>query len=147
MNKSEIFKTAHKAAKNTVKLIGSYIVAFSSALKEVYASLRKPSIKNVFVFWSECGIFSDNTEYSFAEYTRLAEQAAIINGTQGGYLKTKIEIRYSNGDEYGMRHDIGCDQTNLNIRMSEAANYYLSDKIADYLKPGEELRAFYQAIA
>lgn len=147
MTNSQIFKNAHTIAKNTVKIIGSYVIAFSLALKEIYANLRKPTIKSVFVFWSECGIFSDDTEYSFKEYTKLATQAAIINGTGGGYSKTKIEIRYNNGDEYGMRHDIGCDQTNLVERMAEAAAYYLGDDIMECMKPDAELKAFYQAIA
>ena len=35
MNKSEIFKTAHRMARGTVKAVGNYMIAFSLALKEV----------------------------------------------------------------------------------------------------------------
>lgn len=147
MTKSEIFKAAHNTAKNTVKLIGKYITAFSIALKDVYKSLRKPSIKTVLVHWSECGIFKDETTYTFDEYTKLANQAAIINGNEGGYLKTKITINYSNGDEYGMRHDIGCDQANLNERMKEYAEYCLAPDAPEFMKPSAELKKFYLLIA
>lgn len=146
MNKSEIFKNAHVIAKNTVKLIGVYIKAFSLALKEIYASLRKPKIKNVFVLWSECGIFEDEKMYTFAEYSRLADQAAVLNGSGGGYLKTKIVIHYSNGDEYGLRHDIGCDESNLVERMKSMAEYCLADGTPQFMKPSEELKAFYESI-
>lgn len=147
MTKSEIFKAAHNTAKNTVKLIGKYIIAFSIALKDVYKSLRKPEIKMVFVEWSECGVFSDKTFYTFSEYTKLATQAAILNGTDGGYFKTKIVIHYSNNDEYGMRHDIGCDQTNLNERMKEYAEYCLAPDVPEFMKPSAELKKFYLLIA
>lgn len=40
MTNSQIFATAHKIAKNTVAAVGNYLIAFSFALKEVYASLK-----------------------------------------------------------------------------------------------------------
>ena len=44
MNKSQIFKKAHQIAKSIVSEVGSYILAMSVALKEVYASLKNKSI-------------------------------------------------------------------------------------------------------
>lgn len=41
MNKSQIFKKAHKIARDTVEIVGDYIIAFCLALKEVYAELKK----------------------------------------------------------------------------------------------------------
>lgn len=40
MNKSAIFTKAHSIAKSTVSYVGNYSVAFSLALKSVYASLK-----------------------------------------------------------------------------------------------------------
>ncbi|KAB8312942.1 hypothetical protein EH228_04495 [Erwinia endophytica] len=41
MTKSEIFKTAHEIAKSTNAVVGCYQIAFSLALKSVYASLTQ----------------------------------------------------------------------------------------------------------
>lgn len=41
MTKSEIFKTAHKLAKETVSYVGDYLIAFSIALKEVYSNMKE----------------------------------------------------------------------------------------------------------
>lgn len=38
MTKSEIFKKAHSIAKSIVSIVGNYSIAFSTALKEVYAN-------------------------------------------------------------------------------------------------------------
>ena len=40
MNKSELFKKAHEIARNTVKLVGDYMVAFKIALKRVYEIIK-----------------------------------------------------------------------------------------------------------
>lgn len=36
MTKSEMFKMAHKIAKDTVEAVGNYVIAFSLALKSIY---------------------------------------------------------------------------------------------------------------
>tara|TARA_A200000113_G_scaffold179172_1_gene164763 strand:+ start:113 stop:559 length:447 start_codon:yes stop_codon:yes gene_type:complete len=41
MNKSALFKKAHKIAKATVKAVGNYMVAFKLALIEVYQEAKK----------------------------------------------------------------------------------------------------------
>jgi len=147
MNYSEIFKKAHAIAKNTVALFNAYRAAFSAALRKVYADLRKPRIEKVRVIWSESFIFEDETTYTYAEYTKRAKQVEIENGTEGGYCKTKIEIIYSNGFEYGCRHDIGCDHVVLTQRMAEAAAYCLSENCPEFMKPSEELAEFYRSVA
>ena len=38
ISKSELFKVAHKKARRTVKKVGNYGIAFSLALKKIYAS-------------------------------------------------------------------------------------------------------------
>lgn len=42
MTKSELFKKAHAIARNTVKAVGNYMVAFKLALIELYQSLKAP---------------------------------------------------------------------------------------------------------
>ena len=39
MTKSEMFKKAHGIARNTVSVAGDYLVAFSLALKSIYAEI------------------------------------------------------------------------------------------------------------
>ena len=41
MNKSEIFKNAHRVARETVKSVGDYMIAFSLALKEIYSMSKE----------------------------------------------------------------------------------------------------------
>lgn len=48
MTKSEIFKSAHAKARATAPSVGNYLIAFSIALKEVYASLKNAlSVKEI----------------------------------------------------------------------------------------------------
>lgn len=47
MNKSTIFKQAHKIAKATVAKVGDYMVAMSLALKEVYVSMKKSAVEQI----------------------------------------------------------------------------------------------------
>jgi len=45
MTKSEIFKAAHKLAKQTVEFVGDYMVALSCALKKVYTGMKDTKSK------------------------------------------------------------------------------------------------------
>lgn len=40
MNNSELFKAAHKAAKEIKSIVGDYGIAFSLSLKKIYADIR-----------------------------------------------------------------------------------------------------------
>ena len=44
MTKSEIFKSAHAAAKATLELVGDYKLAFQFALKEIYMSIKNKAV-------------------------------------------------------------------------------------------------------
>lgn len=145
MDKSKLFTEAHKIAKNTVSILGSYVVALSAALRQLWAQLRKPTVKSVRVEWSESGAFNDNTEYSVENYNWLAKLAEEEHKT-GGYLKTKVTVIYSNGVEYALRHDIGCDNADITLRVEEAALNALSDDCPAFMKPSEDLKAFYLSI-
>lgn len=46
MNNSEMFKKAHKIARETVELVGNYSIAFKLALKQVWA-VAKASEKKI----------------------------------------------------------------------------------------------------
>lgn len=41
MTKSEMFKKAHKIARDTVSVVGNYMIAFSMALKAIYMEISK----------------------------------------------------------------------------------------------------------
>ncbi|KMJ46699.1 hypothetical protein AB204_02465 [Xenorhabdus khoisanae] len=45
MNKSQIFSSAHKIAKNTVATVGNYMIAFSLALRDIYSSMNNTEKK------------------------------------------------------------------------------------------------------
>lgn len=47
MNNSELFKKAHQVAKQTVKAVGDYQIAFTLALRNLIAELKKPEIKYI----------------------------------------------------------------------------------------------------
>lgn len=52
MEKSEMFKKAHKIARETVKVVGNYSIAFKLALKQVWA-LTKASEKVIYGYKAE----------------------------------------------------------------------------------------------
>lgn len=48
MTNSNIFKAAHKIARNTVRIVGNYSIAFSLALKSIYnKAVEVMAIKSV----------------------------------------------------------------------------------------------------
>lgn len=46
MTKSELFKAAHKIAKETKEIAGSYRIAFACALKDLYAGIAAAPAKS-----------------------------------------------------------------------------------------------------
>ncbi len=53
MKKSEIFIKAHASAKQTVRFVGDYRIAFSLALKSIYKELKESTRM---VFWPAKGV-------------------------------------------------------------------------------------------
>mgnify|MGYP000380247500 CR=1 FL=1 len=47
MNNSQLFKQAHSVARQTVKQVGDYQIAFTLALRELIAENKKPNYKTI----------------------------------------------------------------------------------------------------
>ena len=108
--------------------------------------LKKLTITSVLVIASEAGELEDGKTYTFAHYTAIAKRLTEEWGNSGGYMKAHIEIAYPGVMEYGLRHDIGSDPFDLNVRMAKAAEYYLAADVPDYAKPSPKLRKFYEQL-
>lgn len=60
MTKSDLFKAAHKIARETKAIAGSYRIAFACALKDLYAGIAaaeeaKSAFQIAFEHFAECG--------------------------------------------------------------------------------------------
>lgn len=81
---------------------------------------------NVFVQWSESGYFVENTLYTFAEFERIAKQAAQERGENNGYYKTKCNIIWSDGYEWAnARIDLAIgDEVGATDHLNQYCDYY-----------------------
>lgn len=81
----------------------------------------KASVKEVFVFWSESNLVNDrlgckesaeiNKAVSLAEFEKVANEAAQF--VEFGYDKTKVEVRFHDGEPMQMRLDINKKENSL----------------------------------
>lgn len=55
MTKSDLFKAAHKIARETKAIAGSYRIAFACALKDLYAGIAAAEAKSVAQILEDCG--------------------------------------------------------------------------------------------
>lgn len=77
----------------------------------------------VYVFWSESNNFIEKGLYNFKEFELKARIAAIENGDYG-YCKTKIQVLFSNGDDYACRLDLATnDDTGFKQHAANVINY------------------------
>lgn len=58
------------------------------------------------VLWSESGEFDDNELVPYIQFEERAFKAAKKHGYDGGYYKTKVNVMFSNGDNYECRLDL-----------------------------------------
>lgn len=123
MTKSELFKAAHKVARQTKKLVGDYMIAFKLALLDLYKEIKLSliAIKEVFIYWSESSTFNSvfgcdknfniNKRVSITDYEQAARSASF--GIDMGYDKTKVKLILSNGQQIDHRHDISATNNSL----------------------------------
>jgi len=71
MTKSEIFKSAHKLAKETVSNFQTYRLAFSSALKLVYSEPKEKTEEEILFIWVKASCDCANGAISSEERTRI----------------------------------------------------------------------------
>lgn len=86
MTKSEIFNSAHKIARNTVKFVGNYMIAFSLALKEVY----KMTVKTMKQKLLDAGMSVWGEDFGKARIYINAEQMESVFGLE--------IVRYNTGN-------------------------------------------------
>ena len=126
MNKSAIFTKAHQIAKATVSVVGNYRIAFSLALKEVYAEMNQVvKVEKVIVHWSESNVFGreNDKEFSFDEFERLATANASTMTENDGYDKTKFSVVFTDGEVYSARLDIEPRTPNLTTHVRKMRDY------------------------
>ena len=145
MTKSELFTAAHNIARDTVAAVGDYLIAFSLALRGLY---RKPQIASVLVKGSESREFGYDEEMSEAEFNTRVARAVEANRAhgRGGYDKTFLVVKYTNGAAYQFRLDIGDRFHTVAEEVHIRAKHYTSKNLSSYhaaLQP-KELVAFYK---
>lgn len=106
MTKSEIFKSAHKMARNIVKVVGDYLVAFKFALKEVYKNM---TVKTVDTYR---GLRKIDIANKLVE-NNSGEMVAFV----------RVEMRAVDGEQYAMYiHSNGKSATALTLSAHKEAN-------------------------
>lgn len=145
MTKSELFTAAHNIARDTVKAVGSYVIAFSLALRGLY---RKPKISSVVVEMSESREFGSNEEMSESEFNgRVARQVAANSAnSRGSYDKCFVIVKYTCGAAYRFRLDIADSFRTVAEEVALRAKHYTRKELPAYhasLQP-KELVAFYK---
>jgi hypothetical protein len=60
----------------------------------------------VYVLWSESGEFEENSLLKFEDFERKAVNVGLSHDPEGGYYKTKINVLFDDGSEYGCRLDL-----------------------------------------
>lgn len=93
MTKSEIFKMAHKRARNTVREVGDYAIAFKAALESVYLELNNPDLDTSFspcefilkwfedhgVSKSQISVFLRHDDWKYIILARDAKALSVAN--------------------------------------------------------------------
>ncbi len=104
MTKSELFKAAHKLARNTVKVVGNYSIAFSLALKETYKMTVK-AVKTLEQKAIELGgnVWEKNdmkrVYITLAMFNELTNSACRLNESKNKFYVENNQMfrRYKNG--------------------------------------------------
>jgi hypothetical protein len=99
MNASQIFTAAHKTAKAVRKSFLTYRAAFSQALREIYAGLRKIVIENKKEERIEVKPVESNSKCAFQRWLEL------MIDEKGVGLDSEIQIDGHFGVTYGMLTD------------------------------------------
>ena len=95
MNKSQIFTKAHQVARQTVEIVGDYIIAFRLALKEVYASLQGMQQK-----LESLGMAVWGAEFGKARiYINLEDMASVFGLVINQYKTGSISSASLNGEK------------------------------------------------
>ena len=79
MNNSELFKAAHKAAKEIKSIVGDYVIAFSLSLKKIYADIK--------AFTDLHGEAKKSASYRISVLNFLDEKVELTEGESKVYLQ------------------------------------------------------------
>lgn len=78
-------------------------------------------IKSVVIHWSESSKVKEG-EYSLEQASKMFCRAMAYEDQNRGYFKTKVTIKFDDGEEYTYRHDLGDDISHILLRLE---SYYL----------------------
>lgn len=101
MTNSELFTKAHKIARNTVKFVGNYMIAFSLALKEVYKmtvkTLEEKAIELGGNVWEKNGM--RRVYITLSMFNELTNSACRLNESKNKFYVENNQIfrRYKSG--------------------------------------------------
>ncbi|OEY66787.1 hypothetical protein [Marinobacter sp. X15-166B] len=94
MNKSKLFKNAHKVAKATVAIVGDYMIAFSLALKAAYSELKNNMQQKL----ESLGLSVWGADFGKARiYVNIESLAAVFGLDIDFYGTGNISIAHLNG--------------------------------------------------
>lgn len=97
MNKSQLFKNAHKIARETVELVGDYRIAFSLALKNLYneKTTEQKLIEAGCSVWEKYG--------KKRIYINVEQMSAVFGLTVNFYNTGNISSAYLQGEKISNR--------------------------------------------
>jgi hypothetical protein len=97
----------------------------------------------VYVYWSESNDFEEKSLLPFHEFELKAKMVAFLYQDHG-YCKTKINVLFSNGAEYGCRLDLSPSDTQCfkqhSLRMIDWVESDKDSHVQDYAPNAEFLK-------
>lgn len=103
-------------------------------------------IKPIFVYihWSENDNFKSQSIMSFKEFENTCKLVAQQVGYDNGYDKTKVDILFSDGSQYGVRLDLSmnCDQSFWRY-CHDQLEWFNSEKFNEFCGDNNSLRVLW----
>ena len=112
MNKSQLFKQAHKLAKKVIKAGDNYRVTFSACLKMIASMFKAPSVllANSSEFYNAVGVYALDDSMQVDMDVNSEMYALVKNGKSFGFKngsKTAYEIIVSEVNEFSVKAERG----------------------------------------
>ena len=112
MNKSQLFKQAHKLAKKVIKAGDNYRVTFSACLKMIASMFKCPSVllANSSEFYNAVGVYVHDDKMQVDMDVDSEMYALVKSGKSFGFKngsKTAYEIIVSEVNEFSVKAERG----------------------------------------
>jgi hypothetical protein len=101
--------------------------------------MRKPLF--AYIYWSENNNFKTQSLMPFKEFEATCKIVANQVGYDNGYDKTKVDILFSDGTQYGLRLDLSmnCDQSFWQY-CHDKLNWFESDKFNEFCNNNQTIK-------